>query len=67
MDGSPSSSVTGGDEVYSDVGDPLHDNEVLDQLFYKQPVSIVPNIVDCTKYSWKFILPNTVGDLFYQI
>ena len=39
LEGSPSSSVTGGDDVYSYTGDPLHDNEVIDQLFYKQPVS----------------------------
>ena len=36
LEGSPASSISGDDDVMSDLNDPVHEQQVLDELFFKQ-------------------------------
>jgi hypothetical protein len=41
VNGSPGSSISGDMDVMSDPGDPIHSESILQELFYKNPVSTV--------------------------
>ena len=39
MNGSPGSSISGDIDLISDPGDPIHSESILQELFYRNPVS----------------------------
>lgn len=39
LHGSPNQSVSGDDDIFSDLEDPIHSESILQELFYKNPAS----------------------------
>ena len=46
VNGSPGSSISGDMDVMSDPGDPMHSESILQELFYKNPVSTFHLLVE---------------------